>query len=803
MNGRAARFRRVWIALKFAGLAALGILVGAAVAGGWFYWKLRESLPIIDGRGRLPGLSAPAVIARDAEGVPTIRGANYVDVARALGYAHGQDRFFQMDLARRRAAGELSELFGKATLDLDRAARRHPFRQLAEEELRACTPVQRRILAAYADGVNAGLGSLRAEPFEYIVLAAKPRPWRPEDTFLVEDTMTLTLQQSDGRYLRDLADIRNTFGSKALDFFAPLVGPDDAALDGSTAPLAPLPVPGAINVASAGDGTAAMVDTPDTQAGAAGSNAFAVSGAFTRSGAGLVANDMHLDLTVPNIWYRASLEWPGHRVTGVTLPGAPAVIAGSNGHVAWGFTDAYTGTGDLIAVSPVEADYYRGPAGRIMAVDHRVESIDVRGSGTVKATYDWTVWGPVLGLDSMGRWLVYHWEGDMPDAVNFAIVNLVDARTTDEALAIAHRIRIPDENIVVADERGKIGWTIAGALPNRVGHDYDGRLPVAWEYGDRKWDGWLSGAETPTVSGRPYLWSANQRMLGGGALERLGDNGYKLPARARQIRDDLAKLVKAGRKVVPRDLLGIELDDRALFLERWRGLLLSVLTPARAPAGSTRARFRGAVRTWKGRADPDEVGYTLVRKFRVRVAELVMNPLFAACANQDPEFSWTSLNYEEALWTLIQDKPAYLLNPRFKSWNELLLTAVDNVADTLKRKGLAVDQARWGLFNRLRMVHPFSLAFPAFLTGWLDMPATEMPGGANMPRIQRPSFGASERFVVAPGHERDGIFEMPGGQSGHPLSPFFRAGHEAWVKGEPTPFLPGPERHRLELDPPR
>lgn len=784
--------------LRLVGVAVVSVAVMGGLVTIWFRARLKESLPVIDGKGWLPGLSAEVTIARDADGVPTIRGANLVDVARALGFAHGQDRFFQMDLARRRAAGELAALVGKAALPLDRQARMHPFRKLAEEDYRRASPEERAILRAYADGVNAGVGSLKAKPFEYIVLRARPEPWRPEDAYLIGYTMALTLQDGGARYLRDLAEVQDLFGNKALEFFCPFVGPNDAALDGSAAPLGPLPVPGVFQLQ--GNADVLEVDPPAPSSG--GSNAFAVAGRFTGTGAAMLANDMHLSLAVPNIWYRAQLEWPGHRVVGVTLPGAPAVVAGSNGHVAWGFTDAHVGTGDLLLVTPTTLkDYYDGPQGVVLPVLERVETIDVAGSGSVTETYRSTIWGPIVGSDSNGRWYVYHWEEDDPAAANLGFGPLYDARTTDQALAAAHGLGIPDENIVVADAQGKIGWTIAGLLPRRVGYRYNGRLPVTWVFGDRKWDGWLPGREVPVVEGRPYLWSANQRMIGGPGLQLLGDDGYEAPFRAAQIRDDLAVLTEGRGKVEPKNLLAIELDDRAIFLRRWRQLLVSILPEDVAPPGSERARLRAAVERWNGRADADAVGYTLVRRFRSAVCALVLDPLFAPLVARDPGFDWRRLRYEDGLWQLIQDKPEYLLNPKFKSWDDLLVSAADTVIRQLKEQGVAIDRARWGRFNRLEILHPFGRVFPRLFTGWLDMPVVEMPGGRNLPRIQAPSFGASERLVVSPGHEDQGLFEMPTGQSGHPLSPFYRSDEDAWVRGAATPLLPGPARHWLILEP--
>jgi penicillin amidase len=293
------------------------------------------------------------------------------------------------------------------------------------------------------------------------------------------------------------------------------------------------------------------------------------------------------------------------------------------------------------------------------------------------------------------------------------------------------------------------------------------------------------------------LWSANQRTLGGTALAKLGDGGYDRANRAAQIRDDLAPLEHA----TPRDLLGVQLDDRALFLARWQKLMLGALAPAAIEQKKSRAELRSLVEKWEGHASVDSVSYRLVHDFRDAVYARVFPPIFESCTETDPGFDWSRLPLEDAVWAMLREKPAHLLNPEFKTWDELLVAAVDDVVTRLNKEGVAPAHATWGRHNIAHIIHPFSRMLPGFLTFWLNLPADPLPGDHDMPRVQGPSSGASERFVVSPGHENEGIFHMPGGQSGHPLSPFFSAGHEAWVRGEPTPFLPGKSEHTLTLAP--
>ena len=347
--------------------AGAGILLVAALLGaGWFYTRLRASLPPLDGTRRVPGLAAAVTIDRDALGVPTIHATTREDIARALGYLHGQDRFFQMDLLRRRGAGELAEILGPAAVPADRAARRFGFRALAEGVIARMSDPERAVVNAYADGVNAGLAGLRAKPFEYYVMRVDPRPWKPEDCVLVEFAMVLNLalENSTGRYDSSLGTLRNVYGDAAVDFFAPVMTPEDAAVDGTVGVAAPIPGPKVIDLrneaAPAPRAETTLSGTLDPSADSRefpGSNSYAVAGGRTAIGAGLLANDMHLGLSVPNIWYRASLVWESHEVTGVSLPGIPGIVAGSNGHIAWGFTVAGTDVSDVIVLANSGPDF--------------------------------------------------------------------------------------------------------------------------------------------------------------------------------------------------------------------------------------------------------------------------------------------------------------------------------------------------------------------------------------------------------------------------------------------------------------
>ncbi|HJU25269.1 MAG TPA: penicillin acylase family protein, partial [Rhodanobacteraceae bacterium] len=574
--------------------AAVLLLVALACLACWLL--LYGSVPKLDGTIALHGLSASVTITRDARGTPTITARNRADLAYALGFLHGQERFFQMDLLRRNAAGELSELVGEPALEVDERHRRHRFRALAETELSQLPVAQRVLLDAYTRGVNAGLDALPVRPWEYLLLRARPQPWRAEDSLLAIDSMFLDLN-ADGENDRELniARLRAAVPKPLSDF---LLAPDprwEAPLRGAT--VQPVPMPGAdvfdlrkmkIPLVAGGPGvgrdplsTHRGEPQPERWASEIGSNGFAVSGALTGGGA-LLANDPHLGLRVPDIWYRARMRSPDPfdpqqtlDLNGVTLPGAPALVIGSNGHIAWGFTNSEGDWMDWVRVQrdPQDPSRYRTANGWATIARHD-EVIHVHGADDRHLVVEDTIWGPITGKDVDGTPLALAWIAHLPRALNLNLVKLETARSVDDALGWAPEIGIPPQNLVVADSEGHIGWSIAGsAIPVRDG--FDPSVPSDWTLPDTGWVDFAGPAQDPHIIDPPgaRLWTANQRLVDNDALKLLGDGGYDQGARAQQIRDDLA----ARGRFSPNDMLAVQLDNRALFLARWQKLLLKVL----------------------------------------------------------------------------------------------------------------------------------------------------------------------------------------------------------------------------------
>ena len=784
------------------GEATLAVLAALALCGGLsLYALLRLNLPVLQGDLALAGFTAPVSVERDALGVPTLTARNPQDRARALGVLHAQDRFFQMDLLRRTAAGELAALFGASAVALDRGKRLHRFRARARAAVTSLPHDERTMLDAYVEGVNIGLAQMSSRPFEYWLLRSVPEPWRAEDSLLVVYTMYLNLQDETASRDNTLALLRSLVGEAAFAFLAPTHTTWDASLDGM-AIAEPARAPAATWRKGPLLTSSQTLDETDTPA--FGSNNFAVSGALTATGAGLVAGDMHLELRVPNIWYRASWyleQEPGIRVTGVTLPGMPVMVAGSNGRVAWTFTNSFLDVSDLLTLEWADAQ-----PGRFMTPDgpahfeFHEEIIQVRGGAAPHESLlvAETPWGPLLDADASGRYRVVRWIAHDPKAVDMYLFNMESVRHVEEALAIANASGIPAQNILAVDTEGHVGWSIAGPLPQRVSPTTAGVMQA--HDPATAWQGVLPAHDYPRYMdpANARLWTANNRVLNDPMLNQIGDGGYYFAARGRQIRDGLQTLTPP---IVEQHLLAIQLDDRALLLERWHQLLLRVLDVKTSAQRPMRAALRAELLQWNGHASVDSVAYRIVRAFRIFAADKIFGAMFAELKRQDARFDYrAATQWEEPLWALIEQRAPMGLAQDFTSWDAQLLAVVDEVGVFFERAGGDITQRTWGERNTLAMDHPFAKVMPR-LKSWLGMPAQPLPGDVDVPRVQGIDFGASQRMVVSPGHEQLGVFHMPGGQSGNPLSAFYRAGHAAWATGSPTAFLPGTTQYTLMLLP--
>lgn len=768
----------------------LGVLVAIVLLAVLVLWLLlRGSLAELDGERPLPGLATKVTVERDALGVVTITAGNKTDALRALGRVHAQERYFEMDLMRRSAAGELSALFGAKAIEADKRMRVHRLRARTEAHLQDALGSDPAAVRAYVDGVNQGLGSLAVRPWAYLLLRQAPQPWQASDSVLAGLAMYADLQDPSNQSELALERIRAVVPPALYALLAHDGSEWDAPLVGAARGNAPLPDASQLDLRTLKAVTGAAAEDAD----AVGSNNFAVAGALTADGRAIVADDMHLGLRAPSLWFRVRLRYPDPQaaggqvdVSGFSLPGVPAVIVGSNGHVAWGFTNSYIDTADF-RTEPADA-----------AVTVHEERIVVAGGADVRFPVRETAWGPILHTHADGSGDALRWVAQLPGAVRMDFADMARAADLDQALQIADHAGIPAQNLVIGDRSGRIAWRLIGARPDRgpgctpLGFNDNHRNP-----GCAPWPIRSDAAPSLVDPASHRLWTANSRVVDEATLATVGNGGYDLGARGRQIRDLLA----TQERFDEHDLLAIQLDDRAVFLQRWWVLLHQVVEHSDDPA----LKRLGTVSShWEGRAAIDSVSYRVVREFRTQVLDTLTDALLApARAPLGEDFLAPRLaQLEGVAWPMLQQRPANLLPPAYTNWDALLADAARRTEAELSAQGPLAHRS-WGERNTAAICHPVARALPAFASRWLCMPADPLPGDRDMPRVQTPAFGASQRMVVSPGHEADGIVHMPGGQSGHPLSPYWGAGHEDWVHGRPTPFLPGKAQHTLTLLPAR
>ncbi|MFN7782567.1 MAG: penicillin acylase family protein [Lysobacterales bacterium] len=791
----------------------LTLLLAFAFIGAWAL--LRASLPQLEGDSRVEGLSAPVQVERDAIGVVTVRAASRNDALRALGFIHAQERYFEMDLARRSAAGELAALFGEIALPRDRAHRVHRLRSRVRAELQRGPADQREQLQAYVAGVNAGLAALGSRPWAYWLLRTEPDPWREEDSLLAGLAMFFDLQDSQNRRELGLMQLRAHRPGALVDLLAAPGSSHDAPLFGEAMPpISPQALLAALEGDAASAEPAEPREAPSDAVGISrlaapelaspGSNNFAVAGALTADGRALVADDMHLGLRAPGVWFRVRLVYPDAQApdgnvdaTGVSLPGVPAIIVGSSGHVAWGFTNSYGDWHDWVRVdfSDEGRTRYRTPEGEEALTLHR-EVLTVRGGEPEILKVRETRWGPLLATAPDGSELALRWTAHREGAIDLGMAGLLHANDVEEALAVAQRSGTPVQNFVAGDRGGRIGWTLMGRIPQRLG-DCDPLLPLRPLDGCDWAEDWLPPEAVPSLldPGNHRLWTANSRAVDLVALRIVGDGGYDLGARQAQIRDQLL----AKERFEEADLLAIQLDDRALFLDAWWQRLRAELEVAGTMPAL--ADLEAATRERPERASIDSVSYRAARGFRGLLVESFSEQLFApARVALGESFVEPKLSQLEALLQAYLALPADALPPSWPTPAELKRAAALALAADWAAQGQDFGQRTWGERNVSAICHPLAGALgPA--RSLLCMPSEPLPGDNHLPRVQGPAFGASQRMVVSPGREGEGIFHMPAGQSGHPLSPFWRAGHDDWSAGHPSDFLPGATIHLLTLRP--
>ena len=771
------------------------LLLVLASAGIFIVIKLRASLPIRDGTLQIKGLDLPVTVTSDRFGVPTITASTRRDAALALGYVTAQDRLFQMDLMRRYATGRLAEIVGKIAVKADQRQRVIGFSRVTKAIIANLSDEQQEVLVAHADGVNAFIRQMDTPPFEFLLLGYQPEPWTAEDSILVVMNIfqVLSFREGDERMMtimeKSLPPEVVAFLTPDTDSYAQVLlgGPN------SHRPIQPIPVEVLTSIRRAPKQNKEGLVRATSPV--AGSNGWAVDQSKTADGRAIVANDMHLSLSIPNTWYRASLRYGNVEISGVILPGAPAMVVGSNGHVAWGFTYIAGDFLDLVRleINPENSDEYKTPNGwkRFEVVNERIE---VKGEEYVVQPIKLTIWGPVSPTPLMGQPVAIHWTALQPEAVGLELLDIDQATTLEEAVRTMNRFGGPPLNVTMADDAGQIAWTYCGKIPIRKG--FDGSSTKSWAAGNIGWEGYIPPSELPRVISPPegFIATANNRTVGKDYPYIIGYN-FANSHRAYRINKQLREM----DQVTEQEMFQLQLDTTNHFYEFYQQLALAVLTEKVIADKPRLLEVQKQIETWDGKAEVDSVAFGILVRFREILAEDVFEPFLVLCYEADRRFSYSWRNMETPLRILLKERiPEILPDPaNYPSWEEFILSKLERCIEQLlsEHNFDSLDQLTWGTIHRTQISHP--LGFIPILGKILNMPQKPLPGGYRCVR----ATSASERMVISPGHHTDGILHIPCGQSGHPLSQNYKDQFSYWLKGEPLPFLPGPATHTLTLNP--
>jgi len=772
--------------------AAAGLLLLLLAAA---YLVVAAALPRRGGEAPLPGLAASVSVTLDSHGIPTLQAESFLDALRAQGYLHAQERFFQMDLLRRASAGELAELFGERALATDLGQRPFGYRYRAQRLRATLPPEQNAWLDAYTEGVNAGLADLGARPPEYWLAGAKPRPWLPEDTLLVVLTFYTMLSNNES-YERGQGVMHEVLAAPLYEFLTPSTSRFDRPVLGAspndpTGGYVPLPIPGPDVVdlrtrPAPQIGGPARVEPP--LLGPA-SNNWAVDATRGANGRAMVANDPHLSLRLPNIFYRIELEWGGRALRGASIPGLPGVLIGASNDVAWGATVSNADQSDwvVIEVDPSDPTRYRTPDGYEPFETGSTE-IAVAGGTAVHVDTRSTRWGPIVAADWRGRPLALHATWLEPQGLDLRIVGLAEATDAAAASVVLARWAGPSLNWALADSGGEIAWVVNGPLPRRVG--FDGSRPESLADGTRSWQG--RRAPPGAIGGHDgALYTANNRTLPPSQADTVS-RMWMRPLRAKRIDELLAE----RRTFAETDFLEMQLDTKAEGYEQIRATILDVVGSDDREPKLKRARELAA--QWNGTADVDQTAFRLLQAYYRTLLERALTPLLAPAFEADPSFVYRWPLADEVLRRLLDERPAHLLTSEHADWRSFLRQTLLDTTEQLER-GESLD-AEWGESNVLDVAHPFAASLGP-LARLLTLPHARLPGSMVSLRVAAPNYGAVLRMAVSPAAPERGVLELAGGQSGHFLSPHFRDLQQDWVDGTPTPFLAGEPTAQFLLTP--
>jgi penicillin amidase len=819
------RFLRAILKVLLWVVAILLVSTGAAI-----WWYVYRPLPQLSGVITVAGLHQNVTVERNDWGIPHIRASSLEDAVEAQGYVMAQDRLWQMDLLRRVARGQLSEILGPATLDLDKQFRTYGFGRAAERDAALMDAESRSVLGAYSRGVNRFIEQHQDNlPLEFSLLRYKPQPWQPADSLVIAAYMYQSLTNTWERELNRARVTELVGAERAKELFSPdavmdhyVVGDPNIANDGSKDPKAnddedddddemqpdtvlkaSLQTAPSGNAESFPDITTALapairefIESSSSQIRTGlGSNNWVVSGDHTATGKPLLANDTHLDLSLPPIWYQVHVTAPGWNVQGFTLPGAPLVVIGHNDRIAWGFTNNGADVQDLYIekFNPDAPDEYLVGKNWVKAQVFD-EVIHVKGRADEHMKLVITRHGPIVHQEG-DKFYSLRWTATEPGALSNSYSYLGKAKNWEEFRNVMKRVWGPAQNTVYADVAGNIGYIMAARVPIRKrGH---GEVPVAGDVDDYEWTGYIAFDQLPQAlnpeSG--LIVTANARVTGPKYKPYLTDR-WEEPYRVARIYE----LLHDKHDLRPADMLKVQTDTFSyphVFLAEQ---LLAAAKVAQPKDDRTKKLIAG-LKDWNGLADADSAEISFLESTRRAALGLVLQPYLG---DRTAIYEWRSAAFLQKIFT---GRPASWLPPAYKSYDELLMAAADGgVARLVKQSGSErIEDWRWKRFDALNVMHP--IGREGLLKKFLSIAGKPQSGTRYSVRAATPTHGPAMRFVANLGNWDDSISLIPGGESGQPGSEHYTDQFSYWYKGRPiiAPFSDQAQararKHTLTLKP--
>ena len=831
------------IALALAALLVLA-LATALIGRHLLRAAVRDSLPQLEGTLSLPGLGAPVTAARDAHGVPSIHAQTLDDLVFAQGFVTAQDRLFQMDTLRRHAAGQLAEVLGSSLLAHDRAQRILSLGPAADRLLAGLPPDQRHALDRYVAGVNAAIAVQSAHlPLEFRLLAYQPRPWTPRDSVLISMVLFQDLTNSFPSKLNREALTARLAPTSPPELRAQLLAdlypvgswrdhPPSVPATDLTQPTDFIDIPlddSQVKLHRPASPTASLQDLAAltrlfAPAGLlAGSNNWAVDGTHTASGKPLLANDMHLNLTAPGIWYTVNLladqdpatATPFH-VAGLSIPGSPFIIVGQNDHLAWGFTNLGADVQDLY----VEHLRGSGPTtemqlagGTWQPVQHRAEFIRVRGGrdqtldviSTQHGGAETPIITPLLASETRPialRWTLFDTAG-----LSLPLAQIDAATSVTELAGSFSTAFIPPLNLIAADSAGHISYHALGRVPLRGPVLFPAALsPVpldaaAPDASTHEWTSVIPFDQLPSTTDPigGILATANARIAPANYPYPLTLN-WAGPYRNERI----WHLLTGTRNLTPADMLRIQSDLFSDSDQRIAHRLAYAVD--HTPNVSRRVRLAAdLLRTWDGCVTAGSPAAAINAAARSALWTLLLTPKLDSASNPDllRLYSWGERDFAEE--QLIAHLPDRWLPATYSNWDSLLATAVEKgLLDAHAPRNL--DRWQYGDTNRVALDLPLFAQTPVLrrLLGLrTGNPSSPRGGNGNTILQSHGNFGPSERFTADLADPARSTLSLPLGESGNPASPWFLDQFPLWLHGAslPLPFTGPPHARTLILTP--